>query len=115
MLNVGAVANSLHFTRYVQAHLRRHMQIHNRVENYNPRQRKLRNLVVKDDRAMTAPPPEQQEEPGIDQPVEGEVQPATDIRLETNIKPEMDDQTAEAKNTEQQADFSTIESVVGDT
>ncbi|XP_028266855.1 telomere zinc finger-associated protein isoform X2 [Parambassis ranga] len=32
------------FTR--QAHLRRHIQIHKRTENYNPRQRKLRNLVV---------------------------------------------------------------------
>lgn len=26
--------------------MRRHLQIHNRVENYNPRQRKLRNLIV---------------------------------------------------------------------
>ncbi|XP_061646848.1 telomere zinc finger-associated protein isoform X2 [Phyllopteryx taeniolatus] len=32
------------FTR--QAHLRRHVQIHKRTENYNPRQRKLRNVVV---------------------------------------------------------------------
>ncbi|KAM6924506.1 uncharacterized protein zbtb48 [Xenentodon cancila] len=32
------------FTR--QAHLRRHIQIHKRTENYNPRQRKLRNVVV---------------------------------------------------------------------
>ncbi|KAJ8265596.1 hypothetical protein COCON_G00146950 [Conger conger] len=37
------------FTR--QAHLRRHSQIHNRVENYNPRQRRLRNLVVEDEKA----------------------------------------------------------------
>ncbi|XP_061781083.1 telomere zinc finger-associated protein [Nerophis lumbriciformis] len=35
------------FTR--QAHLRRHHQIHKRTENYNPRQRKLRNVVVEDD------------------------------------------------------------------
>ncbi|XP_022618807.1 telomere zinc finger-associated protein-like [Seriola dumerili] len=34
------------FTR--QAHLRRHIQIHKRTENYNPRQRKLRNVVVQD-------------------------------------------------------------------
>ncbi|XP_062247359.1 telomere zinc finger-associated protein isoform X1 [Platichthys flesus] len=34
------------FTR--QAHLRRHVQIHKRTENYNPRQRKLRNLIVQD-------------------------------------------------------------------
>ncbi|KAG7520919.1 telomere zinc finger-associated protein-like [Solea senegalensis] len=34
------------FTR--QAHLRRHVQIHKRTENYNPRQRKLRNMVVQD-------------------------------------------------------------------
>ncbi|KAM4651650.1 zinc finger and BTB domain-containing protein 48 isoform 1-T2 [Discoglossus pictus] len=36
------------FTR--QAHLRRHMEIHNRIENYNPRQRKLRNLVIEDEK-----------------------------------------------------------------
>uniref|UniRef100_A0A3Q0SFV0 Zinc finger and BTB domain containing 48 n=1 Tax=Amphilophus citrinellus TaxID=61819 RepID=A0A3Q0SFV0_AMPCI len=34
------------FTR--QAHLRRHSQIHKRTENYNPRQRKLRNVIVQD-------------------------------------------------------------------
>ncbi|KAM9351044.1 telomere zinc finger-associated protein [Symphorus nematophorus] len=34
------------FTR--QAHLRRHIQIHKRTENYNPRQRKLRNVIVQD-------------------------------------------------------------------
>ncbi|XP_035997641.1 telomere zinc finger-associated protein [Fundulus heteroclitus] len=34
------------FTR--QAHLRRHVQIHKRTENYNPRQRKLRNLIVQE-------------------------------------------------------------------
>ncbi|KAM3618344.1 uncharacterized protein V6R79_019436 [Siganus canaliculatus] len=34
------------FTR--QAHLRRHIQIHKRTENYNPRQRKLRNVIVSD-------------------------------------------------------------------
>uniref|UniRef100_A0A8D0DFG8 Zinc finger and BTB domain-containing protein 48 n=1 Tax=Salvator merianae TaxID=96440 RepID=A0A8D0DFG8_SALMN len=38
------------FTR--QAHLRRHMEIHDRVENYNPRQRKLRNLVIEDEKAV---------------------------------------------------------------
>ncbi|TRY90629.1 hypothetical protein DNTS_003697 [Danionella cerebrum] len=35
------------FTR--QSHLRRHMQIHDRNQNYNPRQRRLRNLVVEDE------------------------------------------------------------------
>ncbi|KAM8830246.1 uncharacterized protein zbtb48 isoform 2-T2 [Synchiropus picturatus] len=35
------------FTR--QAHLRRHVLIHKRNENYNPRQRKLRNIVVEED------------------------------------------------------------------
>ncbi|XP_076022952.1 uncharacterized protein zbtb48 [Genypterus blacodes] len=34
------------FTR--QAHLRRHIQIHKRTENYNPRQRKLRNVIVEE-------------------------------------------------------------------
>ncbi|XP_026718765.1 telomere zinc finger-associated protein [Athene cunicularia] len=46
------------FTR--QAHLRRHMEIHDRVENYNPRQRKLRNLVIEDEKAVVValqPPP----------------------------------------------------------
>ncbi|KAB1268846.1 Telomere zinc finger-associated protein [Camelus dromedarius] len=38
------------FTR--QAHLRRHMEIHDRVENYNPRQRKLRNLVIEDEKVV---------------------------------------------------------------
>ncbi|XP_068014231.1 telomere zinc finger-associated protein isoform X2 [Melanerpes formicivorus] len=46
------------FTR--QAHLRRHMEIHDRVENYNPRQRKLRNLVIEDEKAVVVAlqPPE---------------------------------------------------------
>ncbi|XP_026576655.1 telomere zinc finger-associated protein [Pseudonaja textilis] len=38
------------FTR--QAHLRRHMEIHDRVKNYNPRQRKLRNLVIEDEKVV---------------------------------------------------------------
>ncbi|GAB1289287.1 Telomere zinc finger-associated protein [Apodemus speciosus] len=38
------------FTR--QAHLRRHMEIHDRVDNYNPRQRKLRNLVIEDEKMV---------------------------------------------------------------
>ncbi|XP_029433680.1 telomere zinc finger-associated protein [Rhinatrema bivittatum] len=38
------------FTR--QAHLRRHREIHNRVENYNPRQRKLRNLIIEDEKVV---------------------------------------------------------------
>ncbi|XP_075046182.1 zinc finger and BTB domain-containing protein 48 [Mixophyes fleayi] len=37
------------FTR--QAHLRRHMEIHNRIENYNPRQRKLRNLIIDEEKS----------------------------------------------------------------
>ncbi|KAK4809879.1 hypothetical protein QYF61_022710 [Mycteria americana] len=44
-----------------QAHLRRHMEIHDRVENYNPRQRKLRNLIIEDEKAVVValqPPPE---------------------------------------------------------
>lgn len=31
-----------------QAHLRRHVQVHKRTENYSPRQRKLRNVVVQE-------------------------------------------------------------------
>ncbi|ETE62218.1 Zinc finger and BTB domain-containing protein 48, partial [Ophiophagus hannah] len=34
------------------AHLRRHMEIHDRVKNYNPRQRKLRNLVIEDEKVV---------------------------------------------------------------
>ncbi|KAF4096672.1 telomere zinc finger-associated protein isoform X1 [Onychostoma macrolepis] len=48
------------FTR--QAHLRRHLQIHNRVENYNPRQRRLRNLVVEDESAAASSSPPSQAE-----------------------------------------------------
>ncbi|XP_076840172.1 zinc finger and BTB domain-containing protein 48 [Brachyhypopomus gauderio] len=55
------------FTR--QAHLRRHSQIHNRVENYNPRQRRLRNLVVEDENTpASSTPPEagdEQREVGV--------------------------------------------------
>lgn len=36
------------FTPLLQAHLRRHVKIHKRTENYNPRQRKLRNVVVRE-------------------------------------------------------------------
>uniref|UniRef100_A0A4W4GUC5 Zinc finger and BTB domain containing 48 n=1 Tax=Electrophorus electricus TaxID=8005 RepID=A0A4W4GUC5_ELEEL len=56
------------FTR--QAHLRRHSQIHSRVENYNPRQRKLRNLVVEDENAPTAstPPDEQRDAAAVETP-----------------------------------------------
>lgn len=36
------------FTLLLQAHLRRHVKIHKRTENYNPRQRKLRNVVVQE-------------------------------------------------------------------
>ncbi|KAG8434215.1 hypothetical protein GDO86_012549 [Hymenochirus boettgeri] len=38
------------FTR--QAHLRRHMEIHNRIKNYSPRQRKLRNLIIEDEKTV---------------------------------------------------------------
>ncbi|KAK7128908.1 hypothetical protein R3I94_017211 [Phoxinus phoxinus] len=48
------------FTR--QAHLRRHSQIHNRVENYNPRQRRLRNLIVEDENAAASSSPSSQTE-----------------------------------------------------
>uniref|UniRef100_A0A673KZV5 Zinc finger and BTB domain-containing protein 48-like n=1 Tax=Sinocyclocheilus rhinocerous TaxID=307959 RepID=A0A673KZV5_9TELE len=44
------------------AHLRRHSQIHNRVENYNPRQRRLRNLVVEDESAAASSSPPSQAE-----------------------------------------------------
>ena len=37
------------------------MEIHDRVENYNPRQRKLRNLVIEDEKMVVValqPPPD---------------------------------------------------------
>lgn len=37
------------------------MEIHDRVENYNPRQRKLRNLIIEDEKdvmVVLQPPPE---------------------------------------------------------
>lgn len=37
---------------FIKAHLRRHMEIHNRIENYNPRQRKLRNLIIEEEKSM---------------------------------------------------------------
>ncbi|XP_016377976.1 zinc finger and BTB domain-containing protein 48 isoform X1 [Sinocyclocheilus rhinocerous] len=48
------------FTR--QAHLRRHSQIHNRMENYNPKLRRLRNLVVEDESAAASSSPPSQAE-----------------------------------------------------
>ncbi|XP_024149362.1 telomere zinc finger-associated protein isoform X2 [Oryzias melastigma] len=41
------------FTR--QAHLRRHTLIHKRTENYNPRQRKLRSIIIQDDGDAASP------------------------------------------------------------
>lgn len=46
--HVRSLPNSHIFTFPLQAHLRRHIQIHKRTENYNPRQRKLRNVIVQD-------------------------------------------------------------------
>ncbi|XP_068190974.1 telomere zinc finger-associated protein isoform X2 [Antennarius striatus] len=62
------------FTR--QAHLRRHIQIHKRTENYNPRQRKLRNLVVQD----TDRSPAEKEAP--------EAEEASPVAAQTDYHPE---------------------------
>lgn len=52
----------------LQAHLRRHLKIHNRVENYTPRQRKLRNLIVEDENTeTTSPPPTAGQDTGDDE------------------------------------------------
>lgn len=48
----GELALSSSVLSVSQAHLRRHMEIHDRVENYNPRQRKLRNLIIEDEKAV---------------------------------------------------------------
>lgn len=61
----------------VQAHLRRHLQIHNRVENYNPRQRKLRNLIVEDENTQTTGTP-----PAGQEMADEEVQPAAAENVE---------------------------------
>lgn len=45
---------------FIQAHLRRHSQVHTRMENYNPRQRRLRNLVVDDENAAGSSSPSSQ-------------------------------------------------------
>ncbi|XP_076132636.1 zinc finger and BTB domain-containing protein 48 [Alosa pseudoharengus] len=66
------------FTR--QAHLRRHAQIHNRVENYNPRQRRLRNLIVEvieDKEKTSATPPVKQ----------GTAESQTDVIAGVTIQP----------------------------
>ncbi|KAM9750802.1 uncharacterized protein zbtb48 [Menidia menidia] len=77
------------FTR--QAHLRRHMQIHKRTENYNPRQRKLRNIVVQDvddgggaedEGAKPASPA-----PGTVSPASGTVSPASGSVMRVAIQP----------------------------
>uniref|UniRef100_A0AAZ3P1K8 Zinc finger and BTB domain containing 48 n=1 Tax=Oncorhynchus tshawytscha TaxID=74940 RepID=A0AAZ3P1K8_ONCTS len=62
------------FTR--QAHLRRHVQVHTRTENYNPRERKLRNLIVKDvglqdETSPSQIPPTEKETPEGPAPVSG--------------------------------------------
>ncbi|KTF70983.1 hypothetical protein cypCar_00046734 [Cyprinus carpio] len=56
----SATSVARHFAH--KAHLRRHSQIHNRVENYNPKLRRLRNLVVKDESAAASSSPPSQAE-----------------------------------------------------
>ncbi|XP_048872206.1 telomere zinc finger-associated protein isoform X2 [Brienomyrus brachyistius] len=63
------------FTR--QAHLRRHSQIHNRVENYNPRQRRLRNVVVDEEKATVASPPPDGDSQPTDDVISVMIQPDT--------------------------------------
>ncbi|KAK2851831.1 hypothetical protein Q5P01_008107 [Channa striata] len=73
------------FTR--QAHLRRHIQIHKRTENYNPRQRKLRNVIVQD------------VDGGPDENKATKLSNATLITDETDFTPESPD-TRETTNPE---------------
>lgn len=40
--------NTFHQFPFPQAHLRRHALVHKRTENYNPKQRKFRNVIVDD-------------------------------------------------------------------
>ncbi|XP_032904042.1 telomere zinc finger-associated protein isoform X2 [Amblyraja radiata] len=63
------------FTR--QAHLRRHMDIHGRVENYSPRQRRLRNLIVPNEKEGDT---EVLEAPQADQPSVAAAPPPTDTK-----------------------------------
>uniref|UniRef100_A0A3Q3F6W2 Zinc finger and BTB domain containing 48 n=1 Tax=Labrus bergylta TaxID=56723 RepID=A0A3Q3F6W2_9LABR len=73
------------FTR--QAHLRRHIQIHKRTENYNPRQRKLRNVIVQDVDGSPSEDPSLMAEESDYNPETDDVQessnPAADSRLST--------------------------------
>ena len=67
----------------LQAHLRRHIQIHKRTENYNPRQRKLRNIIVQD---VGGTPAENEATKLV------EVQPMADYAPETAIVQESTNQ-----------------------
>ncbi|XP_053552802.1 telomere zinc finger-associated protein [Bombina bombina] len=74
------------FTR--QAHLRRHMEIHNRIENYSPRQRKLRNLIIEDEKNVVV---------RLQSPQELEVGPAEIIVESINSAALAEDQVAEQR------------------
>ncbi|XP_035513312.1 telomere zinc finger-associated protein [Morone saxatilis] len=75
------------FTR--QAHLRRHIQIHKRTENYNPRQRKLRNVIVQD---VDRSPGETETTEAVEGSLIGEetdyVSESADIQESTNPQPD---------------------------
>ncbi|KAI4871768.1 hypothetical protein NFI96_010926 [Prochilodus magdalenae] len=86
------------FTR--QAHLRRHLQIHNRVENYNPRQRRLRNLVVEDENAAAASTPPSQPDAILEQ--------RDIIRVEVKSEVQGPDLEASTEGTEPEGDQPTL-------
>ncbi|CAJ1084490.1 telomere zinc finger-associated protein isoform X2 [Xyrichtys novacula] len=74
------------FTR--QAHLRRHVLIHKRTENYNPRQRKLRNLIIQevDHSPEAADPSLIEQDTGFDPETDNVQEPAdTEHDLATDL------------------------------
>ncbi|KAL7978571.1 hypothetical protein Chor_005553 [Crotalus horridus] len=89
------------FTR--QAHLRRHMEIHDRVKNYNPRQRKLRNLVIEDEKVVVVAlqPPNVLEVGSAEVIVEALAQSAPNVDLPTGQRLCSNESLAPAEVTEQ--------------
>ncbi|XP_070615137.1 telomere zinc finger-associated protein isoform X2 [Erythrolamprus reginae] len=89
------------FTR--QAHLRRHMEIHDRVKNYNPRQRKLRNLVIEDEKVVVVAlqAPNVLEVGSAEVIVEALAQSGSNLELQAGQKLCADDNMVGAEVTEQ--------------
>lgn len=75
------------FAPLFQAHLRRHVKIHKRTENYNPRQRKLRNVVVQE---LNGNPAENETPDASLVPAETHAVPEVVVGGQDPTKPEVD-------------------------